>query len=140
VEGEVADVGERRFRADDLPGGGGRLGACGVIQVRGEGGEPLDPEDGEILPRHPGVVLDEDDRLPARELQGLPEHALELQLIDELGQAHEERGRAVAVADREEGVSALAAQPRDVALEDRAAADALREGRERRHAGTASAK
>ena len=129
VEGQVADVGERGLGADDLPGGGLRLLAGRVVEVGRQRDEALDPERRQVLPRHPRVVLDEHDRLPACELERLAEHPFELQLVDELGQADEERDRAVAVADRAERLAVVPAQAPDVTLEDGAAADAVRQGR-----------
>ena len=73
------------------------------------------------------------------ELEALRQHPLQLQLVDELGEADEERRGAVAVADLAQA-RMLGAQARHVALEDRAAPDALRERRERSHAGTGSEK
>ena len=140
VEGQVADAGERRPPGQDLLRGGRGLGAGCVVEVRRERHEALDPEGGEVLARHPRLVLDDHDRPPPHELERLAEHPFELQLVDELGQADEERDRAVAVPDRAQA-GMLSAQARDVALEDRPAANAFREGREGGHAaGTASAK
>jgi hypothetical protein len=99
VEGQVAQVGEGRLVLEDSRGSSASLGAGRVVEVLAEDGEPLDPEGGEVLARDPRPRRDEHDRLPAAQLERLPEHPLELQLVDELGQADEQRDRPVAVAD-----------------------------------------
>src|SRR5207244_6355937 len=100
---------------EDAVSGSGGLVAARVVEVVVEHDEAFDSEGGEILARDPGPGPDEHRRPPTVQLERLAQHPLELQLVDELGVADEERDRSVALADLSKA-RMLAADARDVAL------------------------
>ena len=87
---ELLQVRGGRIRVQD-PGG---LGLRVAFHELVERHEVADAEHLEVLPRNPAPGGNQDNRPPSRELKRLAEQPLELQLVDEVGQAHDQDRRS----------------------------------------------
>src|SRR5438105_185407 len=110
-----------RIRTEDS--GGLRL--CIAFHVIVEDDEVADAEGLEVLPWNPAAGGNQDNRPPTRELKRLAEQALELQLVDEVGQAHDQDRRPGCCALRALQPGAGRPKPAKIALEHEPPAKAL---------------
>src|SRR5262249_26544193 len=103
-------------RRGALPGRPVRLLPAGAVHVRSELDTAADPECPEVPGRRRGAVGNDEHRRVAAELERLRHHRLELQLVDELGEADDERRRAGAVSEGPQRPSVLQTHERKLTL------------------------